>query len=60
MRYAEAKQIIGKRKPDFSRTVEIVGNEKDNSKRTYNHVTYESYNLKRVKRNRDKQANLTN
>lgn len=52
MTYAEVKEkIIGKKKPDFSRTVIIEDKKGDGeNKRTYDAITYESYNLKRKKK----------
>lgn len=47
MTYNEAKHIIGKKEPDFSRTVLIEGGKEKGEKRIYNTVTYEHYNLKR-------------
>lgn len=50
MTYYEVKQIIGKKEPDFSRTVLIEGSNEGGEKRVYNTVTYEHYNLKRKKK----------
>jgi hypothetical protein len=54
MSYAEAKKIIGKKAPDFKRSIIISENKEDNTEkdnsRVFNSVTYESYNLKRKRK----------
>lgn len=50
MTYYEAKHIIGKEEPDYSRTIQIEGCKVGCEKRTYNSITFEHYNLKRKKK----------
>lgn len=50
MTYYEAKNIIGKEEPDYSRTIQVEGCQVGCEKRTYNYITYEHYNLKRKKK----------